>query len=484
MIDGKNSLPQLPEGWVWTKLSEISEIILGQSPPSSTYNEDGNGLPFYQGKLEFGDVYPTARKWCSSPKKIAERRDVLISVRAPVGPTNICPDKSCIGRGLAAIRLLDGIWSNFMLYLLRAFEDVLVGQGTGTTFNAITGNQLRTFAIPLPPLPEQHRIAAKIEELFTKLDAGVEGLKKVKAQLSRYRQAVLKYAFEGKLTEEWREAHKGQMEAASVLLERIKEERKKNVKGKLKELPRMDTSDLAELPEGWGWAVTNDVCSSVRDGTHETPKYVEEGVPLITSKNLKENSLDFTTARNISIEDHEKISIRSGVEKGDVLFAMIGTVGNPVVVQTDRIFSIKNVGLFKKNEPYLRSEYLRHWLASWVFMKILEKKELLKGTTQKFIPLEHLRILPIPAAPLSEQHQIMSEIERCFSVADAIEKDVEQSLKQAERLRQSILKRAFEGKLVPQDPTDEPAEKLLEHIRAERARIEAEKKATGKTRRS
>ena len=133
-------LTDLPNGWVWTSLEKISHIILGQSPPSSTYNTDGEGLPFYQGKLEFGKLYPTARKWCTAPKKIAEKGDVFISIRAPVGPTNICPEKSAVGRGLAAIRGLGGIDSFFILYLLRGFENEIASRGTGTTFDAITGN--------------------------------------------------------------------------------------------------------------------------------------------------------------------------------------------------------------------------------------------------------------------------------------------------------------------------------------------------------
>ena len=97
------TMQQMPPGWVEASLSDIAEITFGQSPPSSTYNEEKQGLPFYQGKLEFGEIYPTPRKWCSVPQKIAEKGDVLISIRAPVGPTNICPERSCIGRGLAAI---------------------------------------------------------------------------------------------------------------------------------------------------------------------------------------------------------------------------------------------------------------------------------------------------------------------------------------------------------------------------------------------
>jgi type I restriction enzyme S subunit len=143
----KSELPEISESWVWTTLGDMSDIVLGQSPPSSTYNTNGEGLPFYQGKLEFGKIYPIPQKWCTEPRKIAEKGDVLISVRAPVGPTNICQEKSCIGRGLAAIRGLGGIEPLFILYLIRAFENVIAGKGTGTTFQAITGDRLKDLAI-------------------------------------------------------------------------------------------------------------------------------------------------------------------------------------------------------------------------------------------------------------------------------------------------------------------------------------------------
>ncbi len=149
------NLQTLPKRWVSSRLGDVAEIVLGQSPPSSTYNENENGLPFYQGKLEFGNIYPSPQKWCTEPKKIAEKGDVLISVRAPVGPTNICPERSCIGRGLAAIRGLGEIKTFFILYLMRAFEHNLTGKKTGTTFDAITGNILKEFVIPLPPLLQQ-----------------------------------------------------------------------------------------------------------------------------------------------------------------------------------------------------------------------------------------------------------------------------------------------------------------------------------------
>ncbi len=215
------SLPELPDGWVWTILEEISEIILGQSPPSTTYNTDGKGLPFYQGKSEFRQLYPIPRKWCTAPKKIAKKDDVFISIRAPVGPTNLCPEKSAIGRGLAAIRGLHRIQPFFILYLMRRFENEIASEGTGTTFNAITGNQLKTFEIPLPPLLEQEQIVSELEWCFSIADKIEEALDTELKRAERLRQSILKQAFSGKLIPQ-----DPNDEPTSVLLGKIQDEKK------------------------------------------------------------------------------------------------------------------------------------------------------------------------------------------------------------------------------------------------------------------
>ena len=153
-------------------LGEIATIIAGQSPPGSTYNESGLGLPFFQGKADFGKTHPVARKWCVAPKKIAEVGDILISVRAPVGPTNIAGERCCIGRGLAAIRPDETIaLRDFVHWVIKHRESELVAKGQGSTFVAIGQKDLNSLTIPLPPLDEQRRIAtilnraARIERL-------------------------------------------------------------------------------------------------------------------------------------------------------------------------------------------------------------------------------------------------------------------------------------------------------------------------------
>jgi len=230
--------------------------------------------------------------------------------------------------------------------------------------------------------------------------------------------------------------------------------------------------EVRELPKGWLWSNASTVCSSVRDGTHDTPKYVENGIPLVTSKNLKKGQIDFSTAKFISYEDHCQISIRSGVESGDILFAMIGTIGNPVVIEGNQEFSIKNVGLFKKNESAINSYFLSFWLSSHIFEKISEEKQLIKGTTQKFIPLGNLRALPIPLPPINEQERIVEKIEELFSDVDQGVESLKTAQKQLKVYRQAVLKWAFEGKLTEawrsQQPTLKTGEALLAQIKAER----------------
>jgi type I restriction enzyme S subunit len=182
-------------GHVKATLGDFCTIIMGQSPPSSEYNNKQQGLPFFQGKAEFTDLHPVAVKWCNKSNKIAEVNDVLVSVRAPVGSTNIADKKCCIGRGLAAVRY--DHCNKFVFYFFRFIAQKLDEQGTGTTFRAISGHVIRKYPINLPPLPEQRAIVAKIEQLFSELDNGIASLKTAQEQLKVYRQAVLKKAFEG-----------------------------------------------------------------------------------------------------------------------------------------------------------------------------------------------------------------------------------------------------------------------------------------------
>ena len=444
MSEAGVGLSELPDGWVWTTLAEISEIILGQSPPSSTYNTDGKGLPFYQGKLEFGETYPTPRKWCTAPKKIAEEGDIFISVRAPVGPTNVCPEKSCVGRGLAAIRGLSGIEPFFILYLMRTYENVLAGKGAGTTFNAITGNQLKTFEVPLPPLPEQRRIVAKIEELFTKLDAGINELYNAQSQLKRYRQSVLKAAFEGKLTESWRAEHQDEIQPASPI--------------------------AGDLPDGWVYTTLEEI-SELNPRIDKQSIDDDLEVTFLPMKSVE------ALSGKIDLSETKRFSALKGksytpFHDGDILFAKVtpcmenGKIAIAHDLKNGIGFGSTEFHVIRLSEEHSKQFFFFYFLQQ-SFRQ--EAKRAMTGAVGLLrVPTDYMRRVPIPLPPLPEQRAIVSEVESRLSVADAVEKTVTAELKRAEQLRQSILKKAFSGKLVPQDPNDEPASVLLKRTKAQK----------------
>jgi len=190
----------LPAGWHWAKLNDVCTIIMGQSPPGNTYRKTPNGLPFFQGKADFGLLHPIARTWCILPTRIAKPGDILLSVRAPVGPTNVADVECCIGRGLAAIRPNDQADRDFILLALKFRETALVKLGSGSTFEAIRRDDLINLEIPLPPLTEQRRIAARLNEQMAAVAQARRSAQEQLAEINRLPSALLRAAFYGDIT--------------------------------------------------------------------------------------------------------------------------------------------------------------------------------------------------------------------------------------------------------------------------------------------
>ena len=364
--------------------------------------------------------------------------------------------KTWVNNHAHVLRSLEGVAINkFVFYYLNQFD--YQGYVNGGTRLKLTQANMRMIPVPLPPLAEQTRIAAKLDELLAQVDTLKARVDGIPALLKRFRQSVLAAAVSGRLTEEWRVQNCPTPPTAPSpnKYSLSKEELKK-------------FADLHNLPHVWECASAAEVCGSVRDGTHDTPAYHLSGIPLVTSKNIGSGFVDTKEAKLISIEDHLEISKRSLVEHGDVLFSMIGTVGNCCVVrEQDSEFSIKNVGLFKKNEPVILPRFLEFWLNSQVMWSWLEKN--LKGSSQKFASLGTLRAMPVFLPSLQEQTEIVRRVEQLFAFADQLEAKVASAKSRIDHLTQSILAKAFRGELVPQDPNDEPASLLLERIKTHRA---------------
>jgi type I restriction enzyme S subunit len=187
---------EIPEEWKTSSLAEVCYVIMGQSPPSETYNRDRVGLPFLQGRMDFGDIYPSPSVYCSKPIKIADEGDILVSVRAPVGDVNIATSKCCIGRGLAAIRSdKNQLDSKFIFYQLKHFSTKLAGLGSGSTFKAIRRRDLERLPTVHPPLPEQKKIAS----ILSTMDEQIEKERAKKGQLEQLKKGLMQVLLTGKV---------------------------------------------------------------------------------------------------------------------------------------------------------------------------------------------------------------------------------------------------------------------------------------------
>ena len=401
------------------KLKECCTIIAGQSPESKYYNSKGEGLPFFQGKADFGALYPNIRIYCSQPTKIAEKDDILLSVRAPVGPTNLSPGKVCIGRGLTAIRPGSSISLKYLLYFFRYYEAQLQKSGTGTTFKAITQNVIKNIEVPVPSLDEQERIVFKIEELFSKLDASVAELKTAKEKLKVYRQAVLKEAFEGAFTHH--QMLDIDLDWASV----------------------EETMTLPTIPPEWRYIALSKLGELGRGKSKHRPRndpaLFEDGkYPFIQTGDVKAAKRYITTCAkkygNFGLQQSKLWP------KGTLCITIAANIAETAFLGIDACFPDSIVG-FTPSE-YIIPEYIKHFIESqkvrlWAFAP---------ATAQKNINLDTLENLVVPYCSIEEQHQVVAEIESKMTVCDNIEETIEAALQQAEALRQSILKQTFEGR--------------------------------------
>ena len=439
-------LDLLPSGWRWTKLREVADFVMGQAPPGDQTNFEVRGTVFVKAG-EFGALRPITREWTMKPLKFAKTGDVLICVvGATSGKLNLAID-CAIGRSVAAIRPHKETFDRFIYFQLVPKVLGLRAGTAGSAQGVISKNVLAEIDFVLPPLDEQHRIVAEIEKQFTRLDAGVASLKRVKAALKRYRTSVLRAACEGRLVPTEAELARKQgrsYEHAAKLLARSLSERRKNWngRGKYKEPASQESDALPSVPEGWIWASVEQLSSKVVDGVHMKPDYVPSGVPFVTVRNLTAGpGISFEKLNHITVDDHLEFIKRAHPEPEDILISKDGTLGVVRVIRTHVEFSIfVSVALVK---PVLRkmSSYLGIALSS----PQVQVQMVPKGSGLQHIHLEDLRKDCIPLPPLAEQHRIVSEVERRLSVIEEVEAAVEANLKRAERLRQAVLHSAFSG---------------------------------------
>lgn len=492
----------LPSNWVRAKLGQV---ILPRETcnPNKYWNSDTFGY------IDI-EAVDNSRQQMATPKVLATDKapsrarvavrhgDVLFSLVRPylkniaIVPANL--DGQVASTAFCVLRPAIGMESRFLYYQVCQESFINSIPTYGNSPPAARDDEFLDILIPVAPTNEQHRIAEKIEELFSKLDAGSAALERVAANLKRYRSSVLKAAVEGRLTEQWR-AENPPSEPASKPLERILAERRrkweedqlakyakkgktppKNWRNKYKEPTLPDTTDLPPLPEGWCYtslpAIIPGDGESIKTGPFgsllKKHEHTNSGIPVLGIENIeamrfiKGNKIFITPEKAAQLVDYDALP-------GDILVSRSGTVGEVCVVP-------EGLGDLRISTNLMRVRLVRSSMLPEFFCILFngspfvlqQVSELCSGSTRDFLNKKMLETILLPLPPLQEQAVIIQEVEQHLSLIEKHDLIIERALQRSTLLRQAILKRAFEGRLVPQDPNDEPASVLLERIAAER----------------
>ena len=508
---------QLPIGWVKVRLNEITgrKGLISDGDWVESKDQDKNGNVRLIQLADIGDGF---FKDVSSRFLTKEKADELNCVFLKEGDILIARMPDPLGRAcIFPINKLERYVTVVDVCIVRVDNDYvsrrllkfflntpfvrqeIEKRKSGTTRKRISKKNLLKIDLPFPPLAEQHRIVAKIEELFSELDNGIAQLRQVQTQLKSYRQSVLKHAFEGKLTEVWQQQH-DQLPNAQELLTTIQQERhtrhqqalkdwqqsviqwaeagkpgKKPLKPKApKELSPLTDEEIEKLPvlpEGWMWVKFDQLIASLRNGISRKP--LEGGkLPILRISSTRPFKVDLSDRRYL---DFDSSYDSYALVNGDLLFTRyngsrdyVGVCGmvrnlSEKVVYPDKLIRCRIANENKILPAFI--EYAANLGASRKF--ILDRIRTTAG--QSGVSGGDIYAIPVPLCSTEEQHQIVQEIESRLSVADHLEKTVGESLRQAEVLRQSILQRAFTGQLILQDPNDEPAAELLKRIQQEKS---------------
>lgn len=439
-IETKNK-DQLPKDWKWVKLGEVCDkISLNKIKiKQKDYLEEGVYPVVDQGQELIGGYYNDKRLLIpNEPPYIIfgdhTKAKKFINFKFIAGAD-----------GVKVLKARDIIDSKFLYYSL--FTVKIEDKGYARHFQLIEKE-----LFPLPPKPTQQAIVSKIEELFSELDKGIENLRLAQQQLKTYRQSVLKWAFEGKLTKSLNHDSYDLYDEHDLIMAAESEAVYKAKKNQGNQNNHINhSSDKGELPEGWKWVKSGDFFDFVTSGSRGWAKYYsDKGAIFIRITNLDFDSLELDLAETkIQYVNPPSSSegIRTKVQEGDFLFSITGYLGMLAIApKFDNAYVNQHVCLCRPNNNF-NKKYLGYWIVSKSGgHHYLNKNQ--KGAVKAGLNLDDLKTFPVPLCSIGEQHNIVQAIESRLSVADKMEESITQSLQQAEALRQSILKKAFEGRLV------------------------------------
>ncbi|WEM40999.1 restriction endonuclease subunit S [Photobacterium sp. DA100] len=510
-------LKNAPDSWEVVELNEVG--VINPKIEKSLYEDDKvcSFVPMPAVEAESGRIDVTETRLFNQVKKGFTpffERDVLFAKITPCmenGKVAVVPkligDLGFGSTEFHVVRPYSCISESYLFYYLvsQIFRYEAERNMTGAVGQRrVPAPWLSSVKIPLPPQKEQQRIVEKLEELFSELDSGIESLRKAKKQLTSYRQALLKQAFEGKLTAQWREDNSDKLESPDDILERLKRERDERYQQKLDEwevtvnqweqdgskgkkpskprkpkavTPFVDLPDFCqELPDSWFWDKLGHMTLAVEYGT--SAKSSESGrVPVLRMGNIQNTKFDWDDL--VFTSDEDEIS-KYTLNGGDVLF---NRTNSPELVGKTAKYNGEREALFagylirvNHFDNFVNSDYLNLFLNSYVSKRYGNTVKT-DGVNQSNINGEKLSNYPFPYCSLAEQEQVIQILEEKISKIERSESEITMNLKKAELLRQSILKKAFSGKLVSQDTEDEPANELLKKIAIEKEELAEKEKA-------
>jgi type I restriction enzyme S subunit len=504
-------LDNLPSGWNCTKLRDIAEIVGGITKDSKKSLEPGfREVPYLRvanvqrGRLDLTDIKSIHASEADIQKLSLRPGDILLNEGGDrdklgrgwiwQGQLPLCIHQNHVFRARLLSQDIDPVYlAHFTNSIAQSYFSQ---QGSQTTnLASISLSKIGSLPVLVPPRAEQTRIVAKLEELLSELDAGVAELKVAQKKLQQYRQSLLKAAVEGSLTASWRETQRKlgtPAETGAQLLQRILTERRarweakqlakfkeqgktppKDWQKKYPEPVQPDTTDLPELPEGWVWAsldMLGEIVSGVAKGTKRDGNVSVREVPYLRVANVQRGYLDLSEVKTIlaTERDIEELTLQNG----DVLFNEGGDrdkLGRGWVWRNEVAECIHQNHVFRMR-PYssdLQPELISHH--GNTFGKLWFQTAGKQTTNLASINMGLLRSFPVPVAPADEQQEILAQMQVQLDSLGRQEEATDSAMKRATAQRQNILRAAFAGQLVPQDPNDEPASVLLERIRAERA---------------
>lgn len=479
---------ELPPNWALTNIGTLGRYINGRGFGKAEWKKVGLPIIRIQNLNDETAEFNYSDKDHEQKYRVGDG-DLLVAWAASLGVYNWNRGPAWLNQHIFRVEVEErAVTKPFLYYALKHALKALYKKAHGSGMVHVTKGKFDSHPVNLPPLNEQKRIVSKIDELFSRIDEGERALERVQKLVERYRQSVLKAAVTGELTREWREkqAKSGApVETGEALLTRMlvarreawekaeldkmkaKGTKPKDDKWKLKYTEPLspDTNDLPELPEGWVWVSADQLTSLITDGEHATPPRTEDGIPLLSARNVRDGFLSLDNIDFVSPETHRALQKRLKVRAGDVLLSCSGSVGRTCVVPSGVEFSlVRSVAVLRPVVPI--GDYISLTLRSLLLQNQIESRK--SQTAQANIFQGSIKKLVFPLPPAEELERVVDAIERQLSLCEDVSRTIGVAEIRSASARQSVLKQAFKGELVEQCTLDEPASSLLKRVATER----------------